>query len=56
MTKLEGTKLLIDNMTELESKGYDVNPTIISTTMLIDIAKSLAIIADKLCEIESIKD
>lgn len=49
MTKLDETKLMIDYLSKLEESGIKVNNTVILT----DIAKSLAIIADKLCEIES---
>lgn len=49
MSKTEETNLLIDYITKLKELGLNVNNTI----MLADIAKSLAMIADKLCEAES---
>lgn len=49
MGKLEGTKLLIDYITKATEAGINVDNTI----FLADIAKSLAMIADKLCGTES---
>lgn len=49
MSKLEETNLMIDYLTKLEESGIKVNNTVI----LADIAKSLAMIADKLCGAES---
>lgn len=49
MSKIEETNLLIDYITKLKESGLNVNNTI----MLADIAKSLAMIADKLCGTES---
>jgi len=49
MNKLEETNLMIDYLTKLEESGIKVNNTVI----LADIAKSLAMIADKLCGAES---
>lgn len=49
MSKLEETNLLIDYMTELKKSNIDVD----NTVLLADIAKSLAMIADKLCVAES---
>lgn len=49
MSKLKETNSLIDYLTKLEERGLKVEKTVI----LADIAKSLAIIADKLCEAES---
>ena len=46
MNKLEETNLLIDYITKLKEKGFNIDNTI----MLADIAKSLAMIADRLCE------
>ncbi len=51
MSKLEETNLMIDYITNIES-GVNVDNTIM-LVMLTDIAKSLAMIADKLCGIES---
>lgn len=50
MSKLEETNLLIDYITKLQNAGLNANHT---ATILVDIAKSLAMIADKLCEAES---
>ena len=49
MKKLEETNLMIDCLTKIEESGLKVDNKII----LADIAKSLAMIADKLCEEES---
>lgn len=49
MSKLEETNLLIDYITKLKETGLNVD----NTVMLADIAKSLAMIADKLCGEES---
>lgn len=49
MSKLEETNKLIDYMTKLVESNLNVD----NTVMLADIAKSLAMIADKLCEKES---
>ena len=45
MTKLEETKLIIETAAELTGNGIGVNVT---EAMLMDIAKSLAIIADSM--------
>lgn len=49
MSKLKETNLLIDYITTLKESGLNVD----NTVMLADIAKSLAMIADKLCGTES---
>ena len=49
MSKLEETNSLIDYMGKFKEIGIDIDNTII----LFDIAKSLAMIADKLCGAES---
>jgi hypothetical protein len=49
MSKLEETNLLIDCITKLEESGLNVG----NVAVLLDIAKSLAMIADKLCGAES---
>ena len=49
MNKLEETNKLIDYITRLKESGLNVD----NTVLLIDIAKSLAMIADKLCGAES---
>jgi len=49
MSKLDETNLLIDYIAKLKEKGINIDNSI----MLADIAKSLAIIADKLCGEES---
>lgn len=46
MSKLEETNKMIDAIVELEKSGTKVD----YTALLADIAKSLAMIADKLCE------
>ena len=51
MNKLEETNLLIDSMVKLNELGITVNNAVI----LADIAKSLAMIANKLCECEEVK-
>jgi len=51
MSKLEETNLLIDCIGKLKESGLGVDDTV----MLADIAKSLAMIADKLCGAESEK-
>lgn len=49
MSKLKETNLMIDYITKLEEAGLAVDKSV----MLADIAKSLAMIADKLCGTES---
>lgn len=49
MSKLEETNLVIDYITKLKEEGIEID----NTVMLADIAKSLAMIADKLCGSES---
>lgn len=49
MSKLNETNLMVDCITKLNESGINVDNAMI----LADIAKSLAIIADKLCEAES---
>ena len=49
MSKLEETNLFIDYITKLRESNLDVDNTVI----LADMAKSLAMIADKLCGAES---
>lgn len=49
MSKLEETNMMIGYITELGESGIDVG----NKVLLADIAKSLAMIADKLCEEES---
>ena len=49
MSKLEETNELIDYITKLKESGFNIDNVI----MLADIAKSLAMIADKLCGTES---
>ena len=49
MSKLAETNLLIDYITKIKESNLNVDNTI----FLADIAKSLAMIADKLCEAES---
>ena len=49
MSKLEETNLMIDYIIKLKESGLNVDNSI----MLADIAKSLAMIADKLCGTES---
>lgn len=49
MSKSKETNLMIDYITKLEESGLKVDKTVI----LADIAKSLAMIADKLCGTES---
>lgn len=46
MSKLEETNMLIDYITKLKESGLNVD----NIVMLADIAKSLAMIADKLCK------
>lgn len=46
MSKLEETNGLIDLLTEYKENGFNVDDKV----FLADIAKSLAMIADKLCE------
>ena len=49
MSKLDETNRLIDVITEIKEKGiYEID----NTVFLADIAKSLAMIADKICEVE----
>lgn len=51
MSKLEETELLLDFMTaELRKKTDSNADRAANTALLADIAKSLAMIADKLCE------
>ncbi len=45
MSKLKETNLLIEYLTKLEKSNLKVD----NTVMLLDIAKSLAMIVDKLC-------
>lgn len=45
MSKLAETNLLIDYITKIEESGIKID----NTVLLADIAKSLAMIADKLC-------
>lgn len=49
MSKTEETNLLIEYATKLREKGVEIE----NTVFLADIAKSLAMIADKLCVAES---
>ena len=49
MSKLEETNSLIDYIAKLKEQGLNVD----NTVMLADIAKSLAVITDKLCGAES---
>jgi len=49
MSKLEETNSMIDCLTKIEKTGLKVD----NTEILADIAKSLAMIADKLCGAES---
>lgn len=49
MSKLEETNLLIGCMTKLKESNLNID----NTAALLDIAKSLAMIADKLCGSES---
>ena len=51
MSKLEETNLMIDYLVKLDKSGIKIDDTVIFT----DIAKSLAMIADKLCGAESEK-
>ena len=54
MSKLEETELLLDFMTAELRKNPDSNADrAANTALLADIAKSLAMVADKLCEEES---
>lgn len=46
MSKLEETDMMIDYIAKLKESGLNVD----NTVMLADMAKSLAMIADKLCE------
>ncbi len=52
MSKFEETNNLIEYVNKLEENGIEVGDTV----FLADIAKSLAIIADKLCVAESEKE
>ena len=45
MSKTEETNMMIEYVTKLKEKGMEIE----NTVFLADIAKSLAIIADKLC-------
>jgi len=49
MSKLDDTKLMIGGLAKLSESGIKIDNTVI----LMDIAVSLAMIADKLCETES---
>lgn len=49
MSKLEETHMLIDYAAKLQEAGLTVDNIVV----LLDIAKSLAMIADKLCGAES---
>lgn len=49
MSKLDETNLMIDYVNKLNEAGLNID----NTVMLADIAKSLAMIADKLCGVES---
>ena len=49
MNKLKETNWMIDHLARLNAPGVNVDNTVI----LLDIAKSLAMIADKLCGTES---
>ncbi len=49
MSKLEETNLMIDYITKLKGSGLNVD----NAVMLADIAKSLAMIADRVCGTES---
>lgn len=49
MSKLEETNSIIEYTAKLKELGLNIDNTI----MLADIAKSLAMIADKLCKAES---
>ncbi len=49
MSKLAETNSMIDYITKLEESGLNVDKTVI----LADIAKSLAMIADRFCGTES---
>ncbi len=51
MNKLEETNLTIDCITKLKEAGVNLN--VVNSVMLADIAKSLAMIADKLGKTES---
>lgn len=54
MNKLEETNLMIDYITKLKDAGVKgVDLDVVNSTMLADIAKSLAMIADKLGKTES---
>ena len=53
MSRLEETKSLINFMNKLDEQGFNVDSKITSAVILVDIAKSLAMIADKLCGTES---
>lgn len=48
MNKLEETNRIIDTIVDLEKSGVKVD----YAALLADIAKSLAMIADKLCEVK----
>lgn len=52
MNKLEETNLMIDYLTKLNESGIKIDNTVI----LADIAKSLAMIANKLCEVDNGND
>lgn len=49
MSKLEDTRLMIGSLAKLNESGIKIDNVVI----LMDIAESLAMIADKLCEAES---
>ena len=46
MTKLEETEKIIEGLGEMKARGVDVD---VEKVLLADIAKSMAIIADRLC-------
>lgn len=48
MNKLDETNLLIGILTKSKELGVDIN----NNVFLADIAKSLAMIADKICEVD----
>lgn len=52
MSKLKETNLIIDYMAKT-AKTKELGINVDNTVFLADIAKSLAIIADKLCETEN---
>lgn len=54
MSKTEETELFLKYVNKIKAEGLEINDTV----FLADIAKSLAIIADKLCgaEMEEVED